>query len=126
MKNYRVTWNDAMEGHQYAMRDGGRPGIRDENAILSALARPYHGYHRWIWQKAAALAHGIISNHGFVDGNKRTALYLVDLLAEKSGWDIDVDDEEIANMFVRVADGQVGYEELAFWFQGKICRPGFT
>ena len=40
MRNYRVTWNDAMEGHQYAMRDGGRPGIRDENAIHSALARP--------------------------------------------------------------------------------------
>ena len=111
-----------MEGHQYAMRDGGRPGIRDENAILSALARPYHGYHQWIWQKAAALAHGIISNHGFVDANKRTALNLVDLLAEKSGWDIDVDDEVIADMFVRVADGQVGYEELAFWFRGKIRR----
>lgn len=123
MRNYRVTWNDAMEGHQYAMRDGGRPGIRDENAIHSALARPYHGYHRWIWQKAAALVHGIIANHGFVDGNKRTALYLVDLLAENSDWDIDVGDEEIENMFVRVADGQVGYEELAIWFRGKIRRP---
>ena len=50
----------------------------NEHAIQSAIARPYHGYHRLIQQKAAAPVHGIVRNHGFADGNKRTALYLVE------------------------------------------------
>ena len=58
-----------------ALKDGGDPGILNANALKSAIARPYHGYHRRIHKKAAALVHGIVSNHGFVDGNKRTALY---------------------------------------------------
>ena len=123
MKTYRVTWQDAIEGHQYALLDGGMPGILDKNIILAALARPYHGYHRWIWQKAAALSHGIITNHGFVDGNKRTALYLVDLLAEKSGWEVDMKDDEITDLFVSVASGEAGYEELADWFRHRFQRP---
>jgi len=53
---------------------GGAPGILNASAIESALARPYHGYHPRLHQKAAALVHGIVSNHGFVDGNKRTAV----------------------------------------------------
>ncbi len=57
-----------------ALCDGGAPGILNPSAVESALARPYHGYHRHIHEKAAALVHGIVSNHGFVDGNKRTAL----------------------------------------------------
>ena len=51
--------------------------------IQSAITRPYDGHHRFIHQKAAALAHGVVCNQGFVDGNKRTALYLVELLARK-------------------------------------------
>ena len=50
------------------------------------MARPYHGYHRLIHQKAAALVHAVVSNHGFADGNKRTALYLVELLVQRSGY----------------------------------------
>lgn len=123
MKTYRVTWQDAIEGHQYALLDGGMPGILNKNIILAALARPYHGYHHWIWQKVAALSHGIITNHGFVDGNKRTALYLVDLLAEKSGWEVDMNDDEITDLFVSIASGEVGYEDLADRFRHRFQRP---
>lgn len=122
MRHYRVTWGDALCGHEQALEFGGREGIRDENAILSALARPYHGYHRLIHQKAAALVHGIIKNHGFVDANKRTAYYLVDLLAERSGYEIVASDEAITDMFVSVANGETGYEELAMWFRDRLQR----
>ena len=90
-RHYRVTWSDALHQHDEALEDGGRPGILNEHAVRSALARPYHGYHRRIHEKAAALLHGIVSNHGFVDGNKRTGLYLIELLLRRSvapatGW----------------------------------------
>ena len=93
-----------------------------EHAIRSALARPYHGYHRLIHQKAAALVHGIVSNHGFSDGNKRTALYLVELLAQRSGYDFVEDDDVIADVIVDVARGETGYEDLARWFRERLVR----
>ena len=95
----------------------------NENAIKSAIARPYHGYHRLIYQKAAALLHGVVSNHGFVDGNKRTALYLIELLVQRSDYDFVECDEVVADVITSVASGEMGYEELVDWFRGRLVRP---
>ncbi|MYB88623.1 MAG: type II toxin-antitoxin system death-on-curing family toxin [Proteobacteria bacterium] len=120
--HYRITWADAVRGHEQALEDGGAPGIVSEHAIQSAIARPYHGYHRFIHQKAAALLHGIVTNHGFSDGNKRTALYLVELLAERSGYTFVEDDIVIADTITSVAQGKIGYDELADWFKQRLVR----
>ena len=118
--HYRVTWADAIRAHDEALLAGGAPGILNRSAIESALARPYHGYHRRLHQKAAALVHGIVSNHGFVDGNKRTAVYLVELLAVRSGYQLAVEDLLLADAMTAVARGQLGYEELAAWFKARL------
>jgi death-on-curing protein len=52
--------------------------------VESAIGRPYSGYHRSISRKAAALAESIIQNHGFVDGNKRTAVIMMHTLLTKA------------------------------------------
>jgi len=100
--------------------DGGAPGILNHSAVQSAIARPYHGYHPRIHQKAAALVHGIVTNHGFVDGNKRTALYLVELLGVRSGYRLSVEDLVVADIVTAVARGELGYEELAEWFEARL------
>ena len=116
---------DAIRGHEEALRHGGGvSGVVSEHAIRSALARPYHGYHRLIHQKAAALVHGVVSNHGFSDGNKRTALYLVELLVQRSGYEFVEDDEVIADTITNVARGETGYEDLVEWFRERLIRPG--
>ncbi|MDE2928113.1 MAG: type II toxin-antitoxin system death-on-curing family toxin [Acidobacteriota bacterium] len=86
------------------------------------MARPYHGYHRRIHQKAAALVHGIVSNHGFVDGNKRTAVYLVELLAVRSDYSLIEDDLILADVITSVATGEMRYEELVEWFKKRLVR----
>ncbi|MEM7508673.1 MAG: type II toxin-antitoxin system death-on-curing family toxin [Pseudomonadota bacterium] len=118
-----MTWADALRGHDEALEDGGRAGIVNEHAIHSAIARPYHGYHRRIHQKSAALLEGIVRNHGFADANKRTALYLVELLITRSGYTLVEDDLVIVELIVSVADGQLSYDELANWFEPRIHRP---
>ncbi|MFN7597855.1 MAG: Fic family protein [Cereibacter sp.] len=50
--------------------------------IESAISRPYSGYHRSIARKSAALLHSVATNHGFVDGNKRTAWFLAMILID--------------------------------------------
>ena len=93
-----------------------------EHAIQSAIARPYHGYHRFIHQKAAALLHGIVTNHGFSDGNKRTALYIVVLLVTRSGYEFAEDAMTVADLITSVAQGETGYDELADWFKQRLAR----
>ena len=73
-RHYRVTLADAIEAHRLALDyGGGRGGISNIDNLAGALGRPYHGYHRPIERKAAALLHGVATSHGFVDANKRSA-----------------------------------------------------
>ena len=73
-----VTEEDCLSFHDKLLaRFGGGSGVLDKGLLLSALARPQHIF---VYEKpslfdlAAAYAHGIIKNHPFIDGNKRTAL----------------------------------------------------
>ena len=88
----------------------------------AAIGRPYRGYHRRIHEKAAALLHGFVANHGFADGNKRTALLLVELLLRRSGYSLDANDDAVLNLIVGVADHTVTYDELVVWLEARVVR----
>ena len=91
--------------------------------IESALGRPYSGYHRTIYRKAAALMESMVGNHGFVDGNKRTAWLVVELLIERSGYSLAIDDDEpIDDLVVSVAEGTLGFSELSIWFRERLKK----
>ena len=64
--------------------------------------------------------HGIVTNHGFVDGNKRTALYLAELLAVRTGFRLVVEDLVVADTVTAVARGELGYDGLATWFEERF------
>ncbi|MCY4224474.1 MAG: type II toxin-antitoxin system death-on-curing family toxin [Bacteroidetes bacterium] len=84
------------------------------------MSRPYCGYFDTIYDKVSALIHGIVFNHGFVDGNKRTSLYLAILLIEKSGYSIRVNPDAMIEVIPAVARGEMTREELAEWLQNEI------
>jgi death-on-curing protein len=65
-----------------------------------------------------------VGNHGFVDGNKRTAWILTEAMIDRSGYLLDVpDDEPIDDLVVAVASGDVGFEDLTGWFRDRLVRP---
>ena len=109
---------DALEGNRLAL--GTDPQILNTNDLRSALGRPYHDYHIEIYDKATALVHAIISIHPFVDGSKRTALYLIELLLQRIGYELDVVDLELFNKFVLVAKGELDYDGLREWLKTVI------
>ncbi|GGB11325.1 type II toxin-antitoxin system death-on-curing family toxin [Allosediminivita pacifica] len=118
-----MTLADALSAHEMALSFGGRPGISSLHLIESALARPYFGYHRTLAEKATALMHSMIGNHGFVDGNKRTAWILVELLIERSGYHLDIDDDEpVDDLVVAVAAHDISADDLLAWFQRALVR----
>lgn len=122
-RHYRLTLADALTAHEEALSYGGRSGVSSLHLIQSAIARPYSGYHRGIHRKAAALLHSVVSNYGFVDGNKRTAWILVELLLERSGYSLNIpDDAPIDDLVVLVARGEFDFEMLSDWFQDRLRR----
>jgi death on curing protein len=121
--HYRLTLADAVMAHDQALSFGGREGIGSLHLIESALARPYSGYHRPIARKAAAVLHSMVGNHGFIDGNKRTAWLLVELLIARSGYSLDIPDgERIDDLVVSVAAGAMSFDQLVDWFRHRLIK----
>lgn len=121
--HYRVTLSDVIAAHDEALTYGGRPGIINLSGIESAIARPYTGYYRPIAKKSSALLHGLVQNHGFTDGNKRTALLVTLLLIERSGYQLSLErDERIDDMVVSVAAGEMTFDSLCDWFRKRLTK----
>ena len=103
---------------------GGLPGIRDENALESALARPLHrrAYDSGsdFAELAAAYGYGLATSHPFNDGNKRIAFLAMYVFLGLNGLEIEAAETEVVDLMVAVASGQCGEEELADWLRDHI------
>ncbi len=99
---------------------GGTPGLRDEGRLEGALSRPRnrHAYaDPSLFELAAAYCHGIVQNHPFVDGNKRTGLLAARAFLFRNGYQLDPDESEMVRVVERVAAGEVTEEKLARWVE---------
>lgn len=99
---------------------GGIHGVRDENSLNSALNRPFATFDRKELypepiDKAAAILESIVTNHPFIDGNKRTGYVLARLLLLKSGLDIKATQEEKYEMVMAVSKGEWKFEQIRGW-----------
>jgi death on curing protein len=124
-------WRWIIEAVVLAIHDeqlaehGGLPGVRDLALVQSALARPQNlaGYGKPdIADLAAAYAYGIARNHGFIDGNKRTAFVVAYVFLLDHGYEITASDPEIVRIMLAVATGDLPDAELAAWLRRNI-RP---
>ena len=97
---------------------GGIHGIRDEGLLDSALARPLnllaYGAPDLI-QLAAAYAAGIVKNHPFLDGNKRTGFLAATIFLERNGVTIRADQGQVIVAMLRLADGTLDDKGFAAW-----------
>ena len=101
---------------------GGLEGIRDKGLLQSALARPknllaYSESPPDMASLAAAYAYGIVRNHPFMDGNKRTAYVVMRTFLKLNGYDIQASNEEKYQIWMALTAGTLSEEELAFWIQ---------
>ena len=99
---------------------GGGVGVRDEALLDSALAAAYAGFgDREFYpskeEKGARLGYALISNHAFVDGNKRIGVYVMLSFLEMNGIRVACTDDELVHIGLSVADGSMQYEDLLRW-----------
>jgi death-on-curing protein len=100
------------EAHARQIREhGGAQGLRDENALEAALARPGQ---RWSYDSkvslpelAAAFAFGLARNHPYVDGNKRIALVVMVAFLERNGVELTASNVEVIPVMLAVAAGEL-------------------
>lgn len=104
-------------------RFGGLEGVRDAGLLESALHRPRHLFAYGkpsLFDLAAAYAAGIVKNHPFLDGNKRTGFVSAALFLEINGHRFIAPEEEVVERTLALAAGVIGEVEYGAWLE-KSC-----
>ena len=99
---------------------GGSVGVRDNDLLESALENCFATFdgielYPTKEEKGAKLGYSLISNHAFIDGNKRIGVYIMLLFLEINGIRIDAANEDIVHIGLSVADGSMKYDDLLEW-----------
>ena len=102
---------------------GGSIGVRDEGLLDSAIESAFATFdgielYPSKEEKAAKLGHSLISNHAFVDGNKRIGVYVMLSFLELNGIRIEASDEDVVALGLGVADGSMKQEAILEWIMG--------
>jgi len=112
----------AIHDEQMALFGGGE-GIRDLGLLESALTRPVNRHHydpeANLSELAAAYCFGIVRNHPFVDGNKRTGLLSVPAFLGLIGFRFQPDQADEVQTMLKLAAGEMEEEALAHWIGGN-------
>ncbi len=121
-----MTWHWLMEGAVSAMHGellaehGGSLGVRDAGLLSSALARPQNraAYDEpSVFDLAAAYAFGIIRNHPFVDGNKRTGFLAAYVFLDLNGWELRAKEADAVAAVMALAAGEMDEASFSGWIK---------
>lgn len=108
-----------------AEETGGSIGVKDEGLLDSALENAFQTFdgkdlYPTKIEKAARLGYSLISNHAFVDGNKRIGMHIMLLFLEINGVHLRINDQDIIDTGLGVADGSIKYEDLLMWINKHL------
>ena len=118
-----VDYSDLIYLHDQILKEsGGLVGIRDSGALHSALARPDQTAFEKetyvsIFEKTAALLDSIANNHGFIDGNKRTAMAAASLFLYLNGYNIVFTDTEYEEFMIFVVTAKPSIRTITRWIE---------
>jgi len=106
---------------------GGTMGLRDEGLLESAVYRPHASFggqdlYPDLFSKAAALGHSIISNHPFVDGNKRVGFEAMRIMLRLNDYDLHASLEDKFDVVMKIAKGKLTEQAIADWLK-RHSRP---
>jgi death-on-curing protein len=121
-----LTLNEILTLHERIAADsGGGIGVRDLGLLESAIAQPKQSFggtelYPEIHQKAAALGFSLISNHPFVDGNKRVGHAALETFLILNGRELVGDMSEHERIVLAAASGELSREAFAEWVREHV------
>lgn len=105
---------------------GGLTGVRNENGLEAALARPQQKRHYEpdadLATLAAAYAFGLAKAHAFNDGNKRAAFLTAVIFLGLNGKDLDATEAEVVQAMTALAAGSLSESDMAAWIRERLSR----
>lgn len=123
-----ISRQEALYYHAVLIRrHGGSDGVRDAGILDASLNRPFATFGgqdlfpNWL-DKAAAIMHGIITGHPFIDGNKRTGYELGRLILQEGGLDLNASEEEKYEMVIQAATGQLDVDGIVVWMRERVVK----
>ena len=106
---------------------GGLAGLRDENALEAALARPRQKWHYEpksdLATLAAAYGFGLSRSHPYRDGNKRVGFVVMVVFLELNGWRFTAEEPDAVQAMVALAEGTLKENDLAEWVRQHSTKP---
>ena len=117
----RLTQEKVLLLHEIITEEtGGSPSVRDASLLNSALESAFATFggaelYPTREEKAARIGFSLISNHAFVDGNKRIGMYVLLIFLEINGITIRPTNEEVARVGLALAAGEMKYQDLLDW-----------
>ncbi len=121
-----IDYGEVIKIHELLIDNfGGTKGLRDENALVSAIHRPFatfeeHDMYPSPKEKAAALIESIITNHPFIDGNKRTGYVLMRLLLLENNFDIQASFQKKYDFVIGISVGKIKFPEIILWLDRHL------
>ena len=121
---------EVLELHERVLlQSGGSGGLRDLDALESALAQPkmFAGgseAYPTVIEKAAALCFSLANNHPFVDGNKRIAHAAMEVFLLLNGFEIESDVDAQERLMLTLAQGRLLRKELEIWLAENVKQLG--
>jgi len=128
----RLSLEEVLELHGMVLeQSGGSPGLRDRNALESALAQPDMTFggedlYPTLVEKACALGFSLIKNHPFLDGNKRIGHAVMEVFLVLNGHEISAAVDEQEAVILGLAAGEIGRDEFLDWLRPRVVArvPG--
>jgi death-on-curing protein len=123
---YWLTREECLTLHEMMLsQHGGGEGLRDENMLESALAKPRQLFADGkpaMSDLAASYVFGVVKNHPFVDGNKRTGFMLGVGFLERNGYEFRASEADAAVRTLALAAGEISEKEFAAWLKANSRR----
>lgn len=118
-----LSVKDVLLLHNMAVDEsGGSHGLRDLGILESAVVRSQASFggddlYQDIFLKTGALIHGLLRNHPFVDGNKRTSMFSAMTFLELNGYLFNARQKEVVNFALKVENEKLSVEKIAKWLK---------
>ena len=122
MNTQFVSPDEVLVLHRQLLGEfGGEEGLRDQGALEAALLRPQLSAYDSIQSQAAALLEALISNHPFVDGNRRVAFFATDVFLRLNGHYLDCNSNETYVHWMGLLEAQdFDFEQLLKWVEAVV------
>lgn len=111
----KITYEDLLELHDYALEEGGLSGVNSESALRSALENPFTTFfgeelYKTDEEKIAMTIYSLINNHGFKDANKRTAILVFHVLLDACDIELFASEDDYIQLAINVTQTYDKYD----------------